>query len=139
MHHREPCMVPNTVGKDRGGMVRTFCVELGHGVDLHGQDATKAAVRAVRDAFAHVSLPGLRAVAGVTDLSTVEVEVRIGAPADAGAIDVEAVRTQFPFGQIEVRVEPGGLMVPGEAFRPELGDRIDAIVIANAAIFVRVP
>ena len=52
--------------------MRTFIVELGSGVDLHGQDPTKAAVRAVRDAFAHVSLPGLRAVVGIEDTSTVE-------------------------------------------------------------------
>jgi uncharacterized protein (TIGR02058 family) len=119
--------------------MRTFVVELGSGTDLHGQDPTKAAVRAVRDAFAHVSLPGLRAVAGVTDLSAVEVEVRIGAPPEAGVVDAEQVRAQFPFGRVTVTVQPGGLMVPGEAFRPELGDRIDAIVVANAAIFVRVP
>jgi uncharacterized protein (TIGR02058 family) len=118
--------------------MRTFVVELGSGVDLHGQDATKAAVRAVRDAFAHVSLPGLRQVAGVTDTSQVVIDVTIGAPTDAGEVDVEAVRAQFPFGTVNVTVRPGGLMVPGEAFRPEFGDRIDAIVMANAAIFVRV-
>ena len=119
--------------------MRTFVVELGTGVDLHGQDPTKAAVRAVRDAFQHVSLPGLRAVAGVTDLATVEVDVKIGAPAEAGEVDVEAVRAQFPIGTVTVTVQPGGLMMPGEAFRPEMGDRVDAIVMANAAIFVRVP
>ena len=119
--------------------MRTFVVELGTGVDLHGQDPTKAAVRAVRDAFAHVSLPGLRAVASVSDLATVAIDVTIGAPPEAGSVDVAAVRDQFPFGQVSVTVKPGGLMVPGEAFRPEYGDRVDAILIANAAIFVRVP
>ena len=43
------------------------------------------------------------------------------------------------FGTVNVTVQPGGLMVTGEAFRPEMGDKIDAILIANAAIFVRVP
>jgi uncharacterized protein (TIGR02058 family) len=119
--------------------MRTFVVELGTGVDLHGQDATKAAVRAVRDAFAHVSLPGLRQVAGIQDTSTVAIEVRIGAPTEAGEVDVEQVKAQFPFGDVNVTVEPGGLMAPGEAYRPEFGDRVDAIVMANAAIFVRVP
>jgi uncharacterized protein (TIGR02058 family) len=119
--------------------MRTFVVELGSGVDLHGQDATKAAVRAVRDAFAHVSLPGLRQVAGIVDTSTVVIDVTIGAPPAAGDVDVEAVKAQFPFGTVNVTVQPGGLMVPGEAFRPEFGDRIDAILMASAAIFVRVP
>ena len=119
--------------------MRTFVVELGTGVDLHGQDPTKAAVRAVRDAFAHVSLPGLRAVAGVTDLATVAIDVTIGAPPEAGTVDVDAVREQFPFGRVSVTIQPGGLLVPGEAFRPEYGDRVDAILVVNAAIVVRVP
>ncbi|MFN8521585.1 MAG: Lin0512 family protein [Chloroflexota bacterium] len=119
--------------------MRTFVVELGSGVDLHGQDPTKAAVRAVRDAFQHVSLPGLRAVAAVQDMSAVAIEVRIGVPAGTGEVDVAQVKAQFPIGTVSVQVEPGGLLVPGDAFRPEFGDRVDAILMANAAIFVRVP
>ena len=49
------------------------------------------------------------------------------------------MRAQFPFGQVEVTVQPGGLICPGEAFRPGYGDREDSIVMANAAVFVRVP
>lgn len=119
--------------------MRTFVVELGTGVDLHGQDGTKAAVRAVRNAFQHVSLPGLRQVAGVEDMSTVQVDVFIGVPTEAGAVDVDQVKAQFPIGTVNVMVQAGGLMPVGEAFRPEFGDKVDAIVMANAAIFVRVP
>lgn len=123
----------------RGDVMRTFVVELGTGTDLHGQDPTKAAVRAVRNAFQHVSLPGLRQVCGITDTSTVMVDVTIGVPPEAGPVDVEQVKAQFPIGTITVRVQPGGLMVTGEAFRPEMGDKIDAILMVNAAIVVRVP
>jgi len=119
--------------------MRPFVVELGTGVDLHGQDPTKAAVRAVRDAFQHVSLPGLRAVAAVTDTSTVQVDVTLGVPGGVGEVDAEQVKAQFPIGTVNVTVQPGGLLVTGEAFRPELGDKIDAIVMVNAAIVVRVP
>lgn len=119
--------------------MRTFVVELGTGVDLHGQDPTKAAVRAVRDAFQHVSLPGLRAVAGVTDMSSVQVDVTIAVPAEAGTVDLEQVKAQFPIGTVNVSVQAGGLLAPGEAFRPEMGDKIDAILMANAVIVVRVP
>lgn len=119
--------------------MRTFVIELGNGTDLHGQDPTKAAVRAVRDAFQHVSLPGLRLVCGITDTSTVMVDVTIGVPPEAGQVDVEQVKAQFPIGTVNVTVRPGGLMVTGEAFRPEMGDKTDAILMANAAIVVRVP
>lgn len=122
-----------------GTQMRTFVVELGTGVDLHGQDPTKAAVRAVRDAFQHVSLPGLRAVAGVTDMSSVQVDVTIAVPAEAGTVDLEQVKAQFPIGTVNVSVQAGGLLAPGEAFRPEMGDKIDAILMANAVIVVRVP
>jgi uncharacterized protein (TIGR02058 family) len=118
--------------------MRTFVIELGTGVDLHGQDATAAAIRAVRDAFAHVSLPGLRAVAGVQDLSRVAIAVTVGAPPEAGPVDTARVADQFPFGRVEVQVVPGGLMVGGDAFRPEFGDRSDHIVMVNVAVRVQV-
>ncbi|MBI3964693.1 MAG: Lin0512 family protein [Chloroflexi bacterium] len=119
--------------------MRTFVVELGTGTDLHGQDATKAAIRAVRDAFQHVSLPGLRAVAGLTDLDQqMHVEVTLGCPPDAEEIDVERVKAEFPYGTVQIQVVPGGLMARGDAFRPALGDKVDAIVMVNAAIYVKI-
>jgi uncharacterized protein (TIGR02058 family) len=110
--------------------MRLFVVEMGTGVDLHGQDGTKAAVRAVRNVFQHTSLPGIRQVAGVTDMKEMAVEVVLGVPAEAGPVDVEEVKAQFPYGTIKVTVQPGGLMPAGDA---------DPIVMANAVIFVRVP
>jgi uncharacterized protein (TIGR02058 family) len=112
--------------------MRTFIVELGTGVDLHGRDLTAAAIKAVRDAFAHVSLPGLRAVAGLTDLSVIEIEVRLGAP--YGPIDTDRVAAAFPHGRASVSVQPGGLVAPGGGTNPS-----DVIVMVNAAIYVRVP
>lgn len=114
--------------------MRTFIVELGMGVDLHGLNTTAAAIKAVKDAFAHVSMPGLRAVAGLTDLSAVEVEARLGAPSGAPPIDTEQVAAQFPFGRVRVTVEPGGLLAPGGGADPD-----DRIVVVCAAITVRVP
>ena len=113
--------------------MRTFIVELGTGVDLHGKDTTSAASKAIRNAFAHVSLPGLRTVAGVSDSSKVEVEVRLGVPAGAAPVDVERVAAQFPMGQVRVSIEPGGLLAPGGGADPQ-----DLILMVNAAIYVRV-
>jgi uncharacterized protein (TIGR02058 family) len=114
--------------------MRIFVVELGTGVDLHGRDVTAAAIKAVRNAFQHVSLPGLRAVAGLTDLSGMEVEVRLGVPPDVGTIDTSAVAAAFPYGHATVSVEPGGLVAPGGGADPN-----DVLVMVNAAIYVRVP
>ena len=60
-------------------------------------------------------------------------------PADVGEVDVEPVKAQFPIGTVNVSVQRGGLLPVGEAFRPEFGDRIDAILVVNAAIVVRIP
>ena len=114
--------------------MRTFVVELGTGVDLHGRDATAASIKAVRDAFAHVSLPGLRAVAGLTDLSVMEVEVRLGVPDEVGPVDTERVAAAFPHGRARVSVQPGGMVAPGGGADPN-----DVIVMVNAVMYVRVP
>lgn len=113
--------------------MRMFVVELGTGVDLHGQDATSAAVKAIRNAFAHVSLTGLRAVGGLGDLSEMEVEVVLGAPEQAGPVDAAQVAAAFPYGSVRVSVKPGGLLAPGGR------DASDPILMVNAAIYVRVP
>ena len=42
-------------------MKQVMFVELGMGADLHGQDVTKATVRAVRNAIERNSMPGMRA------------------------------------------------------------------------------
>jgi len=117
-----------------GLSMRTFVVELGTGVDLHGGDTTAAAIKAVKDAFAHVSLSGLRAVAGLEDLSTVELEVRLGVPRNSSPVETERVAAVFPFGKARVSIEPGGLLTPGGG-----ADPTDQILMVNAAIYVRLP
>jgi uncharacterized protein (TIGR02058 family) len=110
--------------------MRNFVIEMGTGVDLHGQDGTKAAVRAVRSIFNHVSLPGIRQVAGVKDMSEMAVELVLGVPEGVGPVDVEEVKQQFPYGVVTVKVQPGGLIVT---------DQEDPIIMVNAMVFVRVP
>ena len=117
-----------------GLSVRTFVVELGTGVDLHGRDTTAAAIKAVKDAFAHVSLAGLHAVAGLKDLSTVEIEVRLGVPQHTSPVETGRVAAVFPFGSVRVSIEPGGLLTPGGG-----ADPTDQILMVNAAIYVRLP
>lgn len=113
--------------------MRIFVVELGTGADLHGADATTAALRAVRDCFNHVSLPGLGAVAGLADPNQMEVEVILGVPDGVTPVDTARVAEAFPYGRVEVKVQPGGLRAPGG------GRNADPITVVNAAVYVRVP
>jgi len=94
------------------------------GVDVHGQDATKAARRAVSDAIRHSSLPFFTGVRQRGGRMLVEVTVAVPDPA---AVDVEAVKRELPHGEITVKAVAGGLRAPSS----------DAL-IACAAVVVSV-
>jgi uncharacterized protein (TIGR02058 family) len=84
-------------------------LEFGMGVDVHGQDGTKAACRAVSDAIRHSSLPLLSEIRQRG--GTMLVEVMVGVP-DPAAVDIEAVKAELPHGEVTVRAVAGGLRVP---------------------------
>ncbi len=85
-------------------------LEFGMGVDVHGEDSTKAACRAVSDAIRHSSLPlfqEVRARGG-----KMLVDVTVGVP-DPASVKVDVVRRELPHGEVTVRAVGGGLRVPG--------------------------
>lgn len=112
---------------------KRFIIELGFGADLHGQDVTKAAVRAVKDAVSRSCLCGLFDIAGLTDPSQMHVEVRIGCPRPE-QVRLSEVKEAVPFGSVVLQAVPGGLEVQGLQL-PALGEG-DAIVAAVAALTV---
>jgi uncharacterized protein (TIGR02058 family) len=99
-------------------------LEFGMGVDVHGEDCTKAACRAVSDAIRHSSLPLLQEVRARG--GRMLVDVTVGVP-DPASVEVDVVRRELPHGEVTVRPVSGGLRVPGS----------DAL-IACAAITVSV-
>lgn len=111
-------------------MSQAMFVELGMGVDLQGQDVTKAATRAVRDAIGRNYMPGIRRM--TTKGGRMVVKVRLGVPAEAGTVDLEAVRKSLPHGEVTVEAFPGGLLIPNGL------DDGGKICIVNAAIEVGV-
>lgn len=114
--------------------LKRFVIEMGMGVDQHGQEPTVAAARAVRNAIAHNALPGIWEVAGLhhPDEMVVEVQVAVPYPEQVREADVLAV---LPFGQKRLTVEAGGLVVQGRAIE-ELHDKNDEMLIAVAAVTV---
>jgi uncharacterized protein (TIGR02058 family) len=84
-------------------------LEFGMGVDVHGQDCTKAARRAVSDAIRHSSLPLLGQIRERG--GTMLVDVTVGVP-DPEAVDLELVRSELPHGEVTVHAVLGGLRVP---------------------------
>jgi uncharacterized protein (TIGR02058 family) len=103
-----------------------YVTEMGMGVDVHGRDYTNAAKRAVSDAIRHSSLNFFRALG--KSPHDMRITLIIGIP-KPDAVDGPAVAKELPYGQVEVKLEQGGLEVLNDT-----GD--DAMVIANAAVLV---
>ena len=108
--------------------LQPLILEMGTGIDLHGQDYTLAAKRAVRDAIQRNSLMFLRAL-GVGDTSKMQVEVTIGIPHPESVNQEEVLKT-LPHGTGTIKVVSGGLEISAR------GDG-DLTVMANAALVVK--
>jgi uncharacterized protein (TIGR02058 family) len=111
-------------------------IQFGMGIDLHGQEATVAAVRAVREAIGHNSLPGMRRLLPDNDMKNMRVSVTLACPVPASQINLDEVKRTFPYGTVTISVVSGGMILHGGAVRPELGDRSDEILVVNAAVEV---
>ena len=102
-------------------------IEMGMGNDLHGQDYTKAAARAIEDAFRHSSLP-IFGVTGMThDQMRVQVTVAVQEP---DQLDLEVLKAKLPRGRAEVRAVRGGLNVDSNG---------ETIVVAQASVEAFLP
>ena len=113
---------------------KRFIIEIGTGIDIHGENVTEAACRAVKDAVSRSCLCGLVEVAGVTDMNQVEIEVLVATPKPE-EVEVDKVIQAVPIGRKKVKVVAGGMMVKG-LLVPEFGPDRDHIVVSNAALTV---
>lgn len=114
--------------------MKRFVIEMGMGIDQHGQDPTVAAARAVRNAIAHNALPGIWEVAGLNHPDEMIVEVQVAVPY-ADQVRQNEVLAVLPFGQKSLTLEAGGMVVQGRAIE-SLQDKNDEMLIAVAAVTV---
>ncbi len=105
---------------------KRLAIEMGMGTDLHGQDYTKAAVRALKDALWHNSLSIAPALGYPRESMVVEVEIGVAKPEQ---VDCDEVAKVLPYGSASVKAVPGGLDVLND-------DATNTTVIANAAAVV---
>lgn len=106
--------------------LKRVAIEFGMGTDLRGEDYTKAAVRALRDALWHNSLTIGPALGLSGDDMIVEIKIGVAKP---DAVDKEAVAAILPYGTARVEVVEGGLDIPKD-------DGTGCTVMANAACIV---
>ena len=110
--------------------LKPLILELGTGIDLHGQNATEAARRAVWNAVHQSSIMGLGLFGPDTSKNMV-VEVT-SAITRADEVDEETVLGVLPHGTGKLKVVQGGLEIEG---REGSGD---FTLIANAAVIAKV-
>jgi uncharacterized protein (TIGR02058 family) len=115
---------------------KCFIIEMGMGIDQHGQEPTVAAARAVRNAIANNALLGIWEVAGLDNPNQMIIEVQIAVPYPE-QVREEEVLAVLPFGQKTLKLETGGMVVQGRAI-PVLNDKNDEMLIAVAAVTVYV-
>ena len=118
---------------------RKYILELGTGVDLHGEDETKAAQRAVKDAISHSSMVGLGQLFKIGSFKEMSdalmVDVTVAAP-NPEKVDGEAVLSVLPEGERRINVVKGGMRWPAESTPEEA--RSHGVVMVNAVIMVLV-
>jgi uncharacterized protein (TIGR02058 family) len=113
---------------------KRFVVEIGTGIDLHGEDMTEACCRAVKDAISRSCLCGLVEILGIEDLDLMEVNILVACPKPE-EVDLERVKAVAPVGRKSAQTVRGGLTAPGlcvDRFGPERNQ----ITVANAAVTV---
>ena len=89
--------------------MKRLILETGIGTDLYGEDATKAAIRAVNDAIRHSSLTLISELG--LDHRQMRVKVTVGVP-DPSTVDCDRVAAALPRGRAEVTAVRGGQRIP---------------------------
>ena len=113
---------------------KRFIVEIGTGIDIHGEDVTKAACRAVKDAVSRSCLCGLLEILDLKHLEDVQVDIQVASP-NPDRVDLEQVMNEVPIGRKSARAVRGGMTAQGLCV-PQFAPQCDQIVVANAAVTV---
>jgi uncharacterized protein (TIGR02058 family) len=116
--------------------LKRFAIELGYAADLHGEDMTKAAVRAVRDAVSRICLCGIVEICGRDQFQGVHVHADVAVPNPDG-VDRDMVLACIPIGEKTLTLTTGGMSVPGIEV-PCFAPGVSNIVAACAALTVSV-
>ena len=117
-------------------MEKIFFIETGMGVDVHGQDVTKAAVRAVKNAIHFNSMPGIRSVLPDNNLENMKVHVKLAVPCDKDKLEYEEIKKALPYGQVSIEVMDGGMITTSGIVLEDKGDKNDLMYIVNASVEV---
>lgn len=103
-------------------------LEMGLGVDLVGEDMTKVACRAVREAIGRTSLPGITRLVPDGDRANMRVEATVAVPRPE-EVDTAVVAAEFPYGTVTVTPVAGGLRTPNGTGTPGADHMLCAVAV----------
>ncbi|WP_066066797.1 Lin0512 family protein [Neobacillus soli] len=117
-------------------MEKLMFIETGMGIDVHGQNITSAAIRAVKNAIHDNSMPGIRSVLPENSLDNMRVNVKLAVPCDKENLDIMAVKEALPYGKVTVEVMDGGMKTTSGIVLEDKGDKNDMMYIVVASVEV---
>lgn len=117
-------------------MKQILFIQTGTGNDVHGQDVTKAAIRAMEDAIYGNSMPGITNSLPDGKLENMKVNVRLAVPLDRDKLDVEQIKKIIPYGAVTLDVTDGGMATSSGIILEDKDDENDLMYIVNAAVEV---
>ena len=114
-----------------------FFIEIGFGNDSHGQSATKAAIRACRNAIEFNSIPSIKRLIPNGGYDALKLDVLLAVPPKyQEGLDLNQVATVFPYGHVRFEVQDGGMIAPSGIAIEKLGDDGDDMVVVCASVTV---
>ncbi|WP_066195523.1 Lin0512 family protein [Gracilibacillus timonensis] len=117
-------------------MEKIIFIETGTGIDVHGQNITKACIRAVENALHYNSMPGIKEYLPGQDLHNMRVNVKLAVPADKELVDTDQVKQEIPYGMVTVEVIDGGMATTSGIILEDQADKNDLMYMVNAAVEV---
>ncbi len=117
-------------------MKQLIFIQTGMGVDVHGQNVTKASVRAIKNAIHSNSMPGIREILPEQSLDNMKVNIKLAVPRDKDSLDYEEVKQAIPYGQKSVEVMDGGMITTSGIELKDKEDKNDLMYIVNVSVEV---
>ncbi|MBP1971319.1 uncharacterized protein (TIGR02058 family) [Virgibacillus natechei] len=117
-------------------MKQVLFIQTGTGIDVHGQDITKASIRAVENAIWYNSMPGIEKSLPDQNLKNMKVTIKLAIPLDRDKLDTEKIKESVPYGTVGVELTEGGMATSSGIILEDKQDDNDLMYIVNAAVEV---
>jgi len=117
-------------------MDQILFIQAGTGMDVHGQNITKAAVRATENAIWYNSMPGIEKMLPDGNIDNMKVTVRLAVPLDREKVNVEKVKEAIPYGDVTVDITDGGMATSSGVILDDKEDDNDLMYMVNASVEV---